>query len=316
MIARILKFGMDQFLRRVRFPEQVAEDSAATTKEVMSAFEAGIHTALQWPRKQPDEAAARVPWDRRDFFWEGTALGIASLHCMRFSRGNPDHLRLTDIYRQMHYTGYGFWTGLGRVYPLPSLSLDPKQWSEVRDFTKYAPFIAGGIGFALVTTIGAFNDRVLSKLYGPAIQGWEMAGLHGCGRGLWFLYMHNTPRLEEVLNAYPQHTEVLLEGLGIAITYTQLASAEKIIETVNRFSPAHREVLLRGVGGTLIQMPADNPDLLGYIDSIAEGPLRLPYEACRQAAQRAATGAEWYTSFIGLIRECMSESHTKHKTTC
>jgi len=308
MIARIFQFGIEQFLRRVRFPEQVGEDSAATTREIMAAFEAGIYTPLESPRKGPNQAAELVPWHRRDFFWEGTALGLAGLHCLRFSRGNPDRFRLTDIYRQMHYTGYGFWNGLGRVYPLPVLSLDGKQWSDVPDFPKYGPFIAGGIGFSLVATIGAFDDRVLAKLDGPALPGWKMAGLHGCGRALWFLYMHNTPRLEEVLNAYPQHAEMLLEGLGIAITYTQLASAEKIIKTVNRFSPAHREVLLRGVGGTLTQMPEDNPDLLRYIEGMAQGPLRRPYQACRQAALRAATGAEWYPSFIRLIREFMAET--------
>lgn len=308
MIQMLLRFVMRRFLRTIRFPEQVGEESKTTTEEILRAFESGFYAALRAEPETVGVMASQIAWDRRDFFWEGVSMGLAGLHALRFSRGNPDRRRLTHNYRQIHFTGYGFWHGIGRIYHLPVLPLDEQHWRDTPDFAKYGPLIAGGAGFASVIMSGTFHDKVLDRLKIPPNQGWEVGAIHGCGRALWFLLMHNIPRLTQVLAAHPRHAEALLEGLGAAVAYTHMARPQRIIAVCDGFSPPHREILLRGVGAALTHILEYTPESLPYIKKAAEGPFLYHYEICLHALRQASPGREWYESYINLIREGSREA--------
>src|SRR5216683_414771 len=69
------------------------------------------------------EHEAATAWERRDFFREGYALGLAALHALTFSRGNPERRnRHPHNFRIMHYTGYGVWNAFAGMVGLPRIS--------------------------------------------------------------------------------------------------------------------------------------------------------------------------------------------------
>lgn len=303
MIKWMLETAMRQFMSSLHFPYQGGEESAQTTREVLDAFKSGYMAALRG-REASVAAVASVPWNRHDFFWEGTAVAVAGLHAMTFSSGNPDRRKVTDIYRRMMYTGYGFWNGIGRAMPMPvpSISLKAEAWTNVEDFPQLGPLIAGGIGFAVVGMKSRFDASLFSKMRVPEHIGWREAVWHGCGRALWFLCMHNAPKLEEIAGQYPELRDHLLTGAGMAVAFTQIGTPDRIVRDLASFSPAARDCIRKGVGVTLAEIPKEDPDALARIDAIDDDELQSARRFVEHWSNHYPANAEWYRNFSETIR--------------
>ena len=249
----ILGYGIQWMLLRQRFPGQIDEDAVANSHEILDAVQRGAVAFLRTPtdlrRRESD-----VPWYRRDFFWEGAAFGQAADHAFSRRRGNPDAKRSGDDYRAIHYTGYGLWAGIARVFHLPTISLHREYWTGVSDFDQYGPALAGGMAFGVTCGDLQFNERTIGRLNLPDYPGWIEGAAHGCGRALWFLFMHNSERLEAVVAAHPQHREELLEGLGIAVGFAQLRDGGGIWNSIQAFAPPQRESIARGVATAIAEV--------------------------------------------------------------
>jgi hypothetical protein len=302
MTQQILRFVIKRFLRTLSLRSRVNTEVSVIIEEILQVFEAGFCTSLSSTPETAREAASQIVWNRRGFFWEGAAAGLASRHSLRFSRGNPDGRKLTEGYRQMHYTGYGLWNGLASAFWLPVCSLNKERWRGVADFDMYKPLIAGGISFASAIMAGGLDDRVLRKLPIASVWDQQTAIMHGLGRALWFHHMHDIPRLISEVNAHPEHAEALMEGVGLGMAYTQVATPKRIIVDCERFSPSDCEHLLRGIGAGLAQMIEETPEVRANVEEAAQGILLRPFQLCRMASEGAQPGTAWYQSYVDLMR--------------
>jgi|GEM_PF-3919319 len=306
MLPALVRFFARRLLRSVSFPH-AAPRSAAAIREILGAFEAGLHA---WTRG-PDaalRAAEGVAWDRREFFWEGAAAAAAALHAFRRAPGNPDAaLRAIDTHRQMHFAGYGFWNGVAHAARLPPLRLDAGAWRDVPEFARYGPLVAGGAAFALAVRRGAPDARARAWPV-PPNAGWREGAVHGQGRALWFLHMHDAPALCAAAARVPGDAAALLEGVGIAIAFTQIAHPEAIAAAVAAFPPEPRAIVTRGACVALVQIADDDPAAAAAARAAAAGPLRRPYERCLAAAAHAGDGPGWYLRYLDQARRLTAEA--------
>lgn len=303
MIRMLLERVLERKLEGMSFPGQVGVTAGETTRAVFAAFGAGARACLR--KLGPPAVAAleaETPWHRRCFFWEGYAFALAGFHACRFARGNPDGDRIIGHFRAMHYTGYGFWNGVAMQQHLPRVSLRPERWASVADYEQLCPLIAGGVGFAVTGFAGGFSDAVARKLTLQGDPGWTRAAVQGCGRALWFLYMHNVERLEDVVTAHPEFSDELAEGIGVAIAFTHLATPPAIAAAVERFDRRLHEGLMRGVGLCLYEVTVEDPRVTPHIDAIADERLRSAYALCEQAAREVAVGPGWYWRYARFVR--------------
>ncbi|MBV8751724.1 MAG: DUF1702 family protein [Hyphomicrobiales bacterium] len=307
MISWTLKTAVRYFLRHVSFPHVRGDEAMPTIQGVLDAFEAGFIAALDGTGETVERTLARFPWFRHEFVHEGVATALAGKHCLSLARGNPDYRRLGNHYRRMYYTGYGFWNGLARIYPVPALSLDCRQWSNVSDFAELGPLIPGGMGFVVVGAMAKFDREVRSKLAVPSHPGWESAALHGCGRAIWFLCMHNAAKIAEIVDDHPDIRDHLLAGVGIAIGFTQIYRPENIMRAVDSFGPIHRDMVMRGAAVALANMPLDNPAILPRVEAAARGPLWPVYQRILVAMKAASPGERWYESFVEQVKRLPTE---------
>jgi hypothetical protein len=303
MINWALKSAFRYFRRRVTFPFVCGTEAVLTINGVLDAFEAGYTAALAGKREIVERTVASFPWFRHEFVYEGAATALAGKHCLSLARGNPHRQRIGDGYRRMYFTGYGFWNGLARVYRMPALSLDARKWSDVPDFPELGPLIPGGMGFAIVGAMARFDRHVLALLNVPRYPGWDLAALHGCGRAIWFLAMHNASKIEEIVNAHPELRDHLLAGVGIAIGFTQIYAPENIMRAVDSFSLAHRDMLMRGAAVALANMPLDNPAILPQVKDASRGRLKLLYDRILTEMKLIDPGDRWYANFAERIRQ-------------
>lgn len=301
MLNGILDWVARAYLRRVRLPGQVGEASARNTREVIESFSEGASCALRAPARA-ESAAQTIAWNRREFFWEGVGFGQAVRHSFSLRSGTPDRYTTVKRYRLMYYTGYGFWKGVAAAYHLPSFSIEPRRWQAVDDFRRYAPLIAGGISFGLILSKRRFDERLLAKVPMMDLDSWRVGVLHGCGRALWFLHMNDFVALEKVVRAHARYAEDLLEGLGIAIAFTQMAEAQRIIPCIDAFPGDLRGPVLRGASVALAQ--AEDQDVIRPRTAAARvGELKTSIETCEAACARARDeGARWYDVVLRAVR--------------
>lgn len=297
----VLSRGMRWLFRRQRFPGQLGDEAACNIKEIVEVVWRGAHSFLNSPDGVSGEAE-RFPWHRQEFFWEGVALGQAAESAFSLRGGNPDERRTRGDYRAMHYTGYGFWAGLARRYPLPGISLRRADWAAVADFARYGPFMAGGVGFGVVCTEGGFGEKTVARLKLPDYPGWTEAALHGCGRALWFLFTRNMPRLDRIVAAHPRCGEALLEGIGVAIAFTQLQDAELIWHSIQGFAPQNREAVARGATAAILETQ-DQEAIRTHLLPSLRPELRQGVEAFRRAVGAiVATPEHYYAAYVRAIR--------------
>jgi hypothetical protein len=288
------------------FPHQAGEDTAERTREILGCFGRGVELALkQSPLDRLRNEEERIVLERRFFFWEGYAFGLAGRHSIGGRPANPDAGRVIPHYRAMHYTGYGFWNGLAGLYRLPRFSLRPEDWRNVADFERLSPLIAGGIAFALASTEGALTDRVFERVGFPGNPVWRQGAVHGLGRSLWFLYMGDVERLEREFAARATLRDELCEGVGVAIAFTQLGTPDRILATIDGFGTDSRSRLMVGVAICLYQSVQDEPKLLPTIEGLREPRLRRAYDVCRTVMSSAETGPRWYSECAEGLRTAL-----------
>ena len=307
MLTGILDWTVRTYMKRVTLPDQVGAASARNTREVIDSFCEGASCALRRP-DQAEAAAQTIRWNRREFFWEGVGFGQAVRHSFSLRRGTPD--RFTDVkrYRLMYFTGYGFWKGVAAVHHMPSFSIDPRRWESVEDFPRYAPLVAGGISFGMILAKRRFDEGIVAKVPVMPLDGWETGIAHGCGRALWFLYMNDFVTLEKVVRAHARHSEELLEGLGIAIAFTQMAEAERIMPCIRAFPADLQAPVLRGAGVALAQAE-DQSIVREHMAAARVGALKASIETCEAACALAQDeNARWYDVVLHAVRSASAQA--------
>jgi hypothetical protein len=308
MVGALLAWFTGYKIGQMPFPHQRDDAAREKTRDILGAFVRGARLSLRRVAPTAVHAeAARTPWYRRSFFWEGVAFGTAGRNCARLGRPTPEPADPTP-YRAMHYTGYGVWNGLARLYWMPGVPLIPSHWDAVPDYARFSPLIAGGISFALIASAGRLDRGLLPREPPPlgiAAEVWTTATWHGCGRALWFLYMDNFPRLQQALDEHAEHRDALLEGLGIAISYTNSDSYDGVLERIRSFAPSDRPGLLRGSGICLNALVEDDPGNRERIDGITLRELAQARDLCATASRNATPGEPWYREALALARAAL-----------
>lgn len=247
MIGWILERFVPWKMRALEYAEQGEEASKAVTHEVIEAFLSAACAAFRSePREVLDAMEAELPWYRRPFFWEGHAFGACGLRAASFSSATGDAGYHAPGYRFMFYTGLGVWNGLAASRMMPRISLDPARWTEVPDFLGGRVLIAGGAAFADVLVRQSLTPASLARLARGGDHDWVRGTYQGAGRAAWFLYMRAPDRITALLERFGEHAPWVAEGLGIAITYTQLAEPDRILEQIDALPAAFAPSLRAG----------------------------------------------------------------------
>lgn len=301
MLSSLLGRIVPWLLSRLSFPEQRSD---LVNGDLMTHFEQGILNGIrQAPGDEVLADQARVPWSYRDFYREGYALGLAAIHACRFARGNPDRRHALADFRIMHFTGYGFYVAIAEQYRLPRISLTADRWRGVPDYDRFHPFLTGGYTFGKTAFAPELDARFFRRFEDPApYPAHAQAAWHGCGRALWFRFTHNLPRLIETLEAYPPARRHLTYGLGMAMTFTQIAEPRQVNADIESFPPEYRELLRRGAGTALAGMLKDHPASATEVHRLYPGELGT-YLARGMAAGEAAAsaGGDWYPTYFALL---------------
>lgn len=272
---------------------QGGPDANANTDEILEAFLLAARET--WKGADADGLRAledRIPWYRRPFFWEGHGFGVAALQAFSRWREPLAHRYVAPGFRFMLYTGVGVWNGAAGEFHVPKVSLDPARWEGVEDFLGCQPLLSGGISFSVVTTRARLLAKDLER-YGDGENGWWRRGLYqGGGRASWFLYMRNPARAAAALDAVGgEEAQFVAEGLGLAMTYTQLSEPDWIVRSVDAMPDRYRAALLRGVRLCLGASNSDDPRISDVLDAMPAPLDRLLAEG-RAAVAQAGRGAD------------------------
>ena len=260
MISMVLKWMLARKLNVDAFPGQISPHAHSTTTEVFDAFQKGAHCGVdQMAASKVDAIEADVPWNRRPFFWEGLAFGISARHALTFSSGNPNNRYRDEGYRYMFYTGLGFWNAVAKRNFLRTVSVLGKDWQDVEDYEFRGPMQAGGDSFAHVCETGSYKASDLKRVKVPPGENWHHMKLFGIGRALWFLYMGDFQKLESVLEAHPEDASWIASGLGLAMTYTQIGTPERILPALSSISAKYAPDIIRGSIVALYGWGEDDP---------------------------------------------------------
>jgi hypothetical protein len=286
-----LAWAIDLRLRGIDLSGQKGDGDAENVAEILKYFKLGAGTGLRADDAGTARALeAEVPWTRRLFYWEGHGLGVCGRHACLFAGGNPLPRFCAPGYRLMFWTGLGFWNGVAS--PFPAVSVAPERWADVPEFEGEYSLLLGGSGFSTTTAAGRVDPEALSRL--PGIRDdHDLRGVYrGVGRALWFLFMHNPERLHEILAQHPQHARPIREGLGIAITYTQLATPDRVFRDFAALPSEHWTDLVSGARVAMAGLLMEDPRTLPEVERLPEPFPRLLAEA-RQSLSTVAPGPGW-----------------------
>ncbi len=262
LLSRLVPWRM----RAIRYPEQGEPAAAELTREVVDSFLLAAEAGF---RGEPAEALlgleAGLPWSRRPFFWEGQAFGAAGRLACTFADGGPAERYHAPGFRFMLYTGVGVWNGVASAYHLPAVPVGGRVWEGVPDHAACAPLIAGGAAFARVMLAGRVSRPALEGVLKQGGTVWRRGAWQGAGRAAWFLYMRDPGRLAALLDGLEDVGEPLAEGLGLAITFTQLAEPERVLQQLEALPARWGRALRAGartcLGATLVDDPRCAPEL-------------------------------------------------------
>jgi hypothetical protein len=260
------------------------------------------------------EHEAATAWERRDFFREGYALGLAALHALTFSRGNPERRnRHPHNFRIMHYTGYGVWNAFAGMVGLPRISNDPNCWLDVPDFARYRLFMAGGDAYGKVVMKRCITAKFFQNFERTTDRTATQAAWHGCGRALWFCWTGDTHALVSLLRLYPPATSALAMGLGTAITFTQIGAPDRVQASIHGFPTFFHDLLAQGSGMALGGMIVENPAVSDRVYALYSGDLRRRLDETLQAAEEAriatlSSPERWYGTFFTQLERIRSRN--------
>ena len=299
MIGWILERFVPWRMRALEYAEQGELASKAVTHEVIEAFLTAACAGFRGePREVLDAMEAELPWYRRPFFWEGHAFGISGLRACTFAGDRGDARYHAPGYRFMFYTGLGVWNGLAGSRFMPQISLDPARWTDVPDFLGGRVLIAGGASFADVLVRQALNPASLARLARGGDPDWVRGVYQGAGRAAWFLYMRAPERITRLLEAFGEQAPWVAEGLGIAITYTQLSEPDRILEQIDALPAVFGRSLRAGSRLCLGAAVDDDARMTPMITSLPE-PLGTWHQQGAAVLGSAGRGAEMVERVIG-----------------
>lgn len=304
MLSAALELAIDRRLRKLDCSGHGGRDDTEVVSDILRFWKMGARAGLKgWKSPRLDESETQVPWSRRLFFWEGYAFGVCGRHACLPRRGNPLADYHAPGYRFMFWTGLGFWNGV--AWPFPTVSLAPERWEDVPEFQEEYSLVLGGAAFSQTASAGAIAPRRLERLAG--VRGpSDLDGLYrGVGRALWFLYMHNEAKLAAVLDAHAGRAEALAQGLGIAITYTQLGTPERIFPDFASLPEKLWPALLSGARVALAGLVMEDSRVVEELCKLPP-PLDALLAEARAALVTLASGPGWERRFVETCKQCTS----------
>src|ERR1051326_2711560 len=300
MIGSLLSWQGGRGVDRMRFSHP-GESGRAVSDNVLRTFREGSQIGLKGePFDLFLKKSQAIPWNMRAFFNEGHAMGMAGRSACSFRRSNPELPMKSVNYQVMRFVGYGFWNGVATVYPVRWISEEGSYWKEISIFPKYRLLMSNGYGFASVLFRGEFDKKTKEDILTIDDPRRREAVFHGVGRVLWFLYLNNVPALTTLLDEHEDIVEPLAIGLGLAIAFTQVATPENIIRTLDQFPESRRPHLIRGIGIALQVHAQNDPECRSTIEKTVTGELRNWYEGACRASEEAGNGGEWYPKYHEL----------------
>ncbi|HTK83176.1 MAG TPA: DUF1702 family protein [Bacteroidota bacterium] len=304
MIGSILANIVGGVIHRMRFPHQ-GEGGRAVSDTVLTTFQRGSELGLKgYAYEAVRNESLSLPWNVRAFFNEGHAMGAAGRSASLF-QANPESMMSSSDYEVMRFVGYGFWNGVAAIYPVRRISEKASYWNTIETFPKYRLLMPNGHGFAYVLFRGSFDQQAKRLLMSVDGEDERRAMCHGVGRVLWFLYLNNPQALNNILAEHDDIAEHLAIGLGLAIAFTQAATPEKILRSIDEFPEVHRRNLVRGAAIALQVHANNDPECRKHVEAIT-GEMREWYEGARQASDAAGNGEHWYPMYHELTKNFAS----------
>ncbi len=301
MTGKVLSYVVGSVIERMRFPHQ-GDGGGATSDRVLTAFRRGALLGFHGGTMDGcRRESLTIPWHTRAFFNEGHAMGCAGRTACSFRKNNPESNAPLD-YEIMRYVGYGFWNGVAARFPVPRIETGGSLWNGSTHFPKYRLLMANGFGFALVLFQGEFTKKIREMIVLEQDPRKREAILHGVGRVLWFLYLHNYSALKIVLDENESTAEPLAIGLGLAIAFTQVATPDNILRSLDAFPEESRMHLIRGAGIALQVHAQNDPECRRMVEELIHGEMCDWYEGAWQASIDAGEGEEWYPKYHELTR--------------
>lgn len=272
---------------------------AARLDGILVDFSKGIGCGLEGVSGEHLETFERaIVWNRRSFFREGYAFALAALAALR-GRGNAEaHNRGIEPFRMMHYTGYGFWNGCAETLPLPVLTENAADWTDVEDYPLFYPFYVGGRSFGRLVRAKSVTAELVRSFEKEATPALVQAAWHGAGRALWFRAAGQPEKLVEMLNVYGPAAQPMLIGLGFAMTYTQIATPENALQSLRSMPQPMQHDLHVGGGVALAALIHEMTTEEGRIHSLYGATELGPHLADALEAERITPrNADWYAAF-------------------
>src|SRR5262249_43460645 len=101
-------------------------------------------------------------------------------------------------------------------------------------------------------------------------------------------------------------TSALALGLGMAITFTQIGSPERVQRSMREFPPLFHDLLVQGGGVALAGMINENPRESERVYALYTGDLRRRADEALQAAEEARIETQsmperWYERFFARL---------------
>ncbi|BBM87373.1 DUF1702 family protein [Candidatus Uabimicrobium amorphum] len=244
----------------------------------------------------------QFPWYKQLFYREGYAMGLAFLHVIKLRPGNPDKRHDLPLFRIMHYTGYGFYNGLAKFSrKVPFVA---PYWRDIEDYDEFYPFLIGGETFGKTIARKKWDRKFVEKFdVSHNYSFYREAAWHGCGRSLWFKFNHDITALVKALELYPPATQELLLGVGVAITFTQIAQPQKVIADILRFPVKYHHALKEGAGISLATMTFEHPVVTEKLKELYCNELQPYFSNALHWGETLPFDSDWYQTTIYKIRE-------------
>jgi len=183
------------------------------------------------------------------------------------------------------------------------VSLADERWTEVPDKVGCRPLLAGGASFGAISELGRLDRATLEALGAQGDRWWRRGVYQGAGRAAWFLYMRNMDRLNQLFEdiaGWGEDVVPVAEGLGLAITYTQLGEPERILPALESL-PAHlQDPLRRGARLCLAAAAADDSRVVSHMSAMPD-PLSGWFEEGRAALIEAGRGPDMPERLVAAL---------------
>ncbi|QFT32208.1 hypothetical protein FIV00_17085 [Labrenzia sp. THAF82] len=230
-----------------------------------------------------------TPAERRGFLVEGAAMGACIRDGLSLRRSHLDSLyrEYGGEFQYLIQVGTGWalarmpWLGghIKRRLPLFhfSLTLDGQGFHD----TFFHP--------------ERLTDGDLRETRGKALKAYDQ----GIGRALWFVSLCRVDQVSDIVSGFSgdRHND-LLSGLGLALTYTGVASPADCSRLLDRF-PEHRGAIAQGAAFAAtahVEAATGNEDSERVCAALAG----LPAQACAEIVTRQRPAASPATKANGL----------------